>query len=190
LAKISFPFALKGQAPAHSLYLAYMVWAYCAVYGHSIESVIAEPYAAKLPELFDGEHDGEAIEQALPAKPREMFQQAFLDEYDHGRPTWLLEALAKNEAFQWTPKAPMRVYFGERDMDVSPEESRAAVAEWTKRGADVELVSVGEYDHEGSIFHAVPLVRRWFDEVRAGKQTASVPTGRRAGFGRLALAGN
>jgi len=99
-----------------------------------------------------------------------MFQKSFLDDYDDGRPTWLLTALRENEAFQWTPKAPMRVYYGERDNDVSPQESIDAAAEWTKRGADVKLINVGSYAHDGAIFQSIPMIRAWFDEVRAERK--------------------
>ena len=165
LAGISFPVALEGGSSAHSLYLAYMVYSYSTVYGHPVDSVMAEPYAGLVPVLFDGEHEVDAIVSALPAMPRSMFTKAFLDDFDHGRPTWLLTAIAENEAFQWAPKAPIRLYFGERDMDVSPKEAHAGAAELTKRGGDVTLVSVGEYGHDESVLHAALQVRRWFDEL-------------------------
>ncbi|MFA6241165.1 MAG: lipase family protein [Candidatus Hydrogenedentales bacterium] len=167
LADLIFPFALEGKSSAHSLYLAFMVRAYSAIYQQPIESVIKEEYAVLLPVLYDGEHDGGPIMEALPRNPRDMFQKTFLDDYDNGRPTWLLTALRENETYQWTPKAPMHVYYGESDTDVSPKESIEAAAEWTKRGANVQLINLGDFNHEGAIFQSVPLIRKWFDEVRA-----------------------
>jgi len=163
LAGTSFPTALTGESGAHALYLAYLIRAYSAIYGHPIDSVVAEPYAALLPELFDGEHGPDAIIEALPTNPRDLFRQDFLDDYEHGHPTWLLDALAENEAFRWTPKAPVRLYYGEGDTDVSPKEAQAAGIEFSQRGADVTVLSVGPYEHDESVLHAIPLVRRWFD---------------------------
>ena len=162
---ISFPTALEGASPAHSLYLAYLVNSYCNVYGSPVESVLAAPYAALVPELFDGEGSVEAIMAALPCQPRDMFNSVFLEDYDRGKPTTLLDMLSLNEVMYWSPEAPLRLYFGENDQDVSPKEAHAAVAEFERRGSDAILVSVGPYGHDESIFRAIPKIRAWFDDL-------------------------
>lgn len=168
---ISFPVALAGGSSSHSLYLGYLVHAYAAIQRQPVTSVIAEPYAGMFGKLYDGTNDYLVIEKTLPKIPRDMFQRDFLRDYDAGKESWLTKALAENEAYNWTPKAPMRVYFGNLDKDVSPREAPFGVAELTKRGGKVTAVSVGDYDHEGSVMHAMPKVRRWFDELSkpAGK---------------------
>lgn len=177
LAGISFPFALQGSSSAHSIYLGYMATAYCHMYKYPLNSVIAAPYAEQLPALFDGNHDFEAIRQALPPNPRGLFRKEFLDDYDNGRPTWLLTALAENEVLQWNPKAPIRLYYGECDKDVSPTESPIAAQDLSSRGYDVTAVSVGAYGHDESAYRAVPLIRRWFDELSRQKASSvSRPT--------------
>ena len=40
-----------------------------------------------------------------------MFRKEFLEAYDNKQETWLLTALAENEVFRWTPKAPVRGLF-------------------------------------------------------------------------------
>lgn len=165
LANLSFPRALAGASDSDSLYLAYMALGYSHVYGQPIASLLREPYNETIPVLFDGVHDSSEIDAGLPAKPRDMFAPTFLADFDAGRPTWLLSALAENETFQWTPKAPVRLYYGENDVDVSPREAEHAYAELSGRGADVKLISVGPYAHDQSILHAAPKVRAWFDEL-------------------------
>jgi len=167
LSGISFPTALAGSSSADSLYLAYLLNSYCRVYGRPIESVLTAAYARTLPELFDGEHSGDEISAALPRTPREMFNAEFLQNYESGKPTWLLDALASNQVLQWSPRAPLRLYFGENDADVSPKEAQAAVTEFSKRGCDATLASVGACGHEESILRAVPKIRKWFDELSA-----------------------
>lgn len=169
LAGITFPFALQGGSNSHTLYLAYLVNAYSHVYGHPLDSLIVAPYAQLLPSLFDGDHEGSEIRKALPATPRDLFLKEFLDDYDNGRPTWLLDALAENEVFRWSPKAPIRLYYGECDKDVSPTESPTVAQDLSSRGCNVTAVNVGPYEHDESAFHAVPMVRRWFDELSQGK---------------------
>ena len=94
-----------------------------------------------------------------------MFTPEFLAAYDAGRPTWLLEKLAANEVFAWAPKAPTRFYYGTKDTDVSPAEAPAAATEMARRGGNATAVCTGEFNHIETAMHAIPAVRRWFDEV-------------------------
>ena len=66
LAGVAFPFALAGGAPSHSLYLAYLIRGYAALYGHPIESVLHEPYASRVQSLLDGTHDNDTIVAQVP----------------------------------------------------------------------------------------------------------------------------
>lgn len=165
LADITFPAVLEGKSSAHSLYLAWLVSAYCRIYKQPLDSMLASPYAEQVDTLFDGEHEPDAISAALPAKPRDMFRKEFLDAYDTKQSNWFFDALRQNEVFQWTPKAPVRLYYGDDDIDVPPQEAKAAAAEFVKRGADAKAISVGPYTHDVSIMHAVPKIRAWFDEL-------------------------
>jgi acetyl esterase/lipase len=162
---ISFPVALEGSATSHSLYLGYMASAYSTIYGHPIESIIEAPYAESIPKVFDGEHSDDEVEAGLAPKPRSMFAKQFLDDYDHGRPTWLLKAIAENESYQYKPNAPIRMYYGNADTDVSPSDSKSAAEAMRALGGDVTAISTGNYDHVGSILHAIVPIRRWFDEI-------------------------
>lgn len=165
LSGIGFPSALAGRSRFASLYIAWIANSYARIYAMPLGSVIREPYQSRLATLFDGAHDGAAIVAALPAQPREMLTPAFLADYDAGRETWFVARLAENSLYGWKPQAPIRLYFGEADVDVSPEEARAAATHFTVAGSDVRAVSVGAVDHEGSILAAAPLLRAWFDEL-------------------------
>jgi pimeloyl-ACP methyl ester carboxylesterase len=165
LAGMSFPFALEGRSHASSLYLAYMLDAYSRTYDEPLASALREPYAANVPGLFDGAHDGDAIEAALPTRPREMFNDDFLASYASGGTNWLRERLAENSLYDWSPQAPIRLYFGKRDGDVSPEEAQLEAERLTARGGNVAAIDIGDVDHEGSVLPAVPLVLAWFDSL-------------------------
>ena len=165
LAAVSFPFALEGHARASSLYLAYMLSAYSDAYREPLASALREHYASIVPGLFDGAHDGEAIFAALPAQPREMFNDDFLASYEQGDHNWLRERLAENSLFEWSPRAPIRLYFGSRHGDVSPAEARLESERLRARGGDVTIVDVGDVDHEGSVLAAAPLLLAWFDAL-------------------------
>ena len=173
LAHISFPFALEGHSNAGAMYLGYLVNAYAHVYRQPLESVLSQDFSKRIPVLFDGEHDPDTIMNALPANPRDMFTETFLDAFDHAKPNWLVTALKENQAYDWTPAAPVRIYRGENDVDVSLDESDKLVQCFTQRGADVQLESVGPYTHDESVFHAIPTIRHWFDRLTDSRRRGS-----------------
>lgn len=160
LGGISVPFALANK---HSLYLAYLAQSYATQYHQPLGSLLVPHYAAIVPTLFDGNHSVDAISAALPPDPRTMFRpELFVDDAD---PSWFEAALGDNEAFNWQPKAPLRLYFGDRDTDVSPRDSKRFHDISRPLGGNVTLVPLGAYDHGESALQAVPMARLWFDQL-------------------------
>ncbi len=168
LADITFPVFLESTNVYHSMYLAYLANAYSSAYGHPLNSVLTDSYAASVPALFDGEHDEWVVAQNLPNQPRTIFRKEFLDAYDNKQPTWFTTALAENEVFRWTPKAPVQLYYSERDSVVSPRDPKVAASEFEQRGCNVTLIESGAPDHGGTILLAIPKVRQWFDSMTEG----------------------
>lgn len=169
LSGTSVPRALEGEAPNSSLYLGYLMASYSRVYGEPPDSILLPQYARAVEDLFDGNHGGESIRSALPRDPRAMFQPEFLAEFEARRPNWLADRLRENDLVAFTPRAPVRLYYGALDVDVSPEEARAQARRWSERGADARAVDVGPLDHEASVLEAAPLVRTWFDELASSR---------------------
>jgi acetyl esterase/lipase len=165
LREISLPHALTGTTDSHAFYLAYLASAYARIYGQPLETLLTAPYVEKVPVLFDGDHGPAEIAAAMPKTPRDLFSAGFLDAYDHGRPHWFLAALAENGVNSWTPAAPVRIYYGEADLDVSPEEARSTEAEMRQRGANVSAISVGRVSHNVSAMRAIPQALHWFTEL-------------------------
>ena len=165
LAGIGLPTALTGRSRFASLYLAWIATTYARVYGMPLDSVLRDPWARTAPALFDGAHDGDTIVAALPADPHDLLTPELLAAQAAGGTHWFLARLAENSLLDWTPRAPIRLYYGERDVDVSPEESIAFAAQMQERGAHAIAESVGDLDHDGSILAAAPKLRAWFDSL-------------------------
>ena len=168
LAEISVPYAFEHK---HSLYLAYIAVSYAAQYKQPLGSLVKATYARTLPALFDGNHAIDPILPALPKDPRELFRPEALAAIDAGHGDWFIDGLAANEAFRWAPKAPLRLYYGDKDTDVSPQDSKHFAAEAARLGGKVELMPQGPYDHVGTVLQAVPRIRVWFDQVSASPGT-------------------
>ncbi|MBX7257559.1 MAG: hypothetical protein K1Y02_14460 [Candidatus Hydrogenedentes bacterium] len=164
LAGVTFPVFLEGNDSYLSAYLAYLAHAYSTIYSQPLNSVLTDDYAKTVPGLFDGNQDEWVVAQRLPSQPRAMFRKEFLDAFDRGESTWFTTALAQNQVLQWSPKAPVRLYYSEHDPVVSPREAITAFSELKKRGCDITLIQAGEADHAGTALFAVPKIRQWFDE--------------------------
>jgi hypothetical protein len=158
--------ALAGGAASHSLYLAYMVRGYAARYGRPMASVLTDAAAARVADLFDRPHKPDEIMAGLPKAPRQMFRPDFLAAFDTGgRPHWMLDALAANETSHFTPRAPIRLYYGAADRDVVPREAITTAAEMTRRGGDVRAIDVGDVGHDPSLLAAAPDALAWLAKL-------------------------
>lgn len=166
LRHVSLPAALKGGAASHSLYLAYAAWGQAAYYGHPLDSVLTSEYAVIVERLFAGATPKEIL-TTLPQDPRQMFNQPFLDAFDRNESHWYLDAFEANSLVDVTTRAPLRLYYGSKDLDVVPEEALAAARSMSARGADVKAVDVGPLAHEPSMLAAAPLILAWLRELEA-----------------------
>ena len=168
LRHVSLPAALKGGAPSHSLYLAYAAWGQAAYYGHPLDSVLTPEYAAIVERLFAGAKPKEIL-ATLPQDPRQMFNPVFLDAFDRNEAHWYLDAFATNSLVDVTARAPLRLYYGSKDLDVVPEEALAAARAMRARGVDVAAIDVGPVGHEPSMLAAAPLILAWLRELDSSK---------------------
>jgi pimeloyl-ACP methyl ester carboxylesterase len=171
LRRISLPAALRGASPSHSLYLAYAAWGQSAWYGRPLDSLLTSENASLVERLFAGAKPKEIL-AALPPSPRRLFNAGFLDAFDHDGPHWFLEAFADNSLTDVTPRAPVRLYYGSKDVDVVPEEALAAARAMRARGADVTAVDVGPVGHDPSMLAAAPLILAWLRELEATDRLA------------------
>jgi len=165
LRSLSIPFELTGPSHNASLYLALWVRGYATRYGHPLATAFTPKYAKLVPELLDTPHEGDVIEAALPANPRAMFTQEALDAIDGKGQHWLVDALTENEMGDWKATAPIRLYYGTKDVDVTPEESVLTARQMKARGSDIRAIAVGPSGHNESVPVAVPLVVRWLQEL-------------------------
>lgn len=167
LRNLSLPVAMEGDAASHSLYLAYAAWGQAAYLGHRLDSALTPEMAATVDRLFAGASPQE-IRKGLPASPRDMFNRDFLDAFDKGGAHWMLEAFADNSVEDFRPRAPVRLYYGAEDQDVSPEESRALAQRLKGQGADAVAIDVGPVGHDPSMLKAAPLILQWLKELETG----------------------
>jgi pimeloyl-ACP methyl ester carboxylesterase len=166
LADIALAFAMRGRSKEDSAYLTTAGRSYATYYRHPLDTLLTGKYAAIARRDFDGDHEDE-LEANMPSNPRLLFRADFLHAFDTHGSHWFIDAMRRNEAYDWAPKAPFRAYYGTKDVDVSPEESKFFAAQAKQNGGNVTAIDVGPFDHGQSVLQAVPLIRRWFDSLSA-----------------------
>lgn len=135
------------------------------VYGHPLESILMDDASRLVAQPFNGVHSADQIMAKLPKNPREILRSDTLAAFSEDRASWFRDALRANEAYQWAPQAPLRLYYGDRDVDVYPDDPKRGAKEMESRGGNVTLVPLGPYDHIGVVYHAVSRVQAWFKEI-------------------------
>ncbi len=166
LRHLSVPATLREPGPSGSLYLAYAAWGQAAYFSKPLDSVLSGEYPALVERLFAGAPPEEIV-TTLPKQPREMFVRAFLEAIEGQGTHWLADSFAANSLVDVTPRAPVRLYYGAKDVDVPPQESIAAAARMTERGADVAAIGVGPHPHDASMLAAAPLILAWLNELES-----------------------
>lgn len=165
-------FFMKDARYADPFYLPYVVLAYNEIYrlADSLHHIFAEPYATRLPELFNGENEGFTINQELPPVPKQVFNPAFLESFRKDSANPLRRALVENDLTQWTPRAPMRIYHCSADDRVPYANAVVAHERFRSRGAmQVELVTLDNGGHGSCAWPSILAGKKWFDALR-GKE--------------------
>jgi len=101
-------------------FMADVGYAYAKAYGHEVNEVINEPYASKLPTLFDGSKTRLEIDPELTKKTTGtdgLFVESFVNGFFTGN--WFTLAAYENNVYQWAPQVPTRLIHCRGD-DVIP----------------------------------------------------------------------
>jgi pimeloyl-ACP methyl ester carboxylesterase len=169
LSGLSVPTALEGGSPSDPLYLAYLAWGYAHYYGHPLDSVLTPAWAATVERLYSGGASPETIGKTLPKDPRVMFRPEVLEAIAARRGDWFADELVANDLTAVTPRAPVRLFYGERDTDVVPQEAIAEAQRLRAHGVDARDIDVGPLEHNPSMLAAAPQIFAW---LKALERTA------------------
>ncbi|MBK8543192.1 MAG: hypothetical protein IPL62_06250 [Caulobacteraceae bacterium] len=101
----------------------------------------------------------------LPSDARLLFQPDFLRSLQANGDNWLTRALDENETFAWVPRAPIRIVYGDADINVSPMSSRALYDYAHPRGGAVTLHDMGATDHMATAAVSYAPTLAWFDNL-------------------------
>ena len=152
-------------------FLAYAIYAnqkYNDV-NESLELFFQQPYADKIPSLFDGSKGSEEINDQLTTNIASLLQQEFLENSETNPVYARFQSQIKdNSLTNWIPLAPIRLYHGSADITVPVENSETTLEQLLAKGAQEELtLTLLEGETHTSAF--IPMFREvalWFMELK------------------------
>ncbi|WP_235861441.1 alpha/beta hydrolase family protein [Pontibacter flavimaris] len=145
----------SGEAYAYPAYLAYVLQAYNNTnqWNRPLSDFFREPYASKMPSLFDGSKSGSAINRELTRDPKALFNPTFFAALqDDEKELALKQALQANSFYDWVPQSPTRLYHGTADEVVPFSNSQKTYDRFVAGGArQLEFIPI-EGEGHGSAF--------------------------------------
>lgn len=160
----------SGQAYTYPAYLAYVLQSYIYTnnWNRPLKEFFREPYASRLPSLFNGRNSGGTINRSLTTDPKKLFAPAFFAGLQEAnKETALKQALRENSFLDWVPQSPTRLYHGTADNIVPFENSKKTYNRFVSGGASqIEFVPIKGGTH-GSSF--VPMLQNMVPWIQSFK---------------------
>lgn len=158
---------LSGDPLPRPFYFPYLLVAYNAIYGFSddITSLLNAELAGEALALFDGQHDSDTINAALPVLSRDLVTADLLAALESDVFHPVKAALENNDVYRWKPVSPMRLYHCAGDDRVPYANATIAHDFFIAIGADVLLQTLSLNSHTDCAIPALLSGKAWFDSV-------------------------
>ena len=146
-----FPMTFEFDSYSNPAYLAYNVIGWNSYYGtlyEDLNEIFQEPYATELPLLFDGETDGDVINNACPSTLDSLLVPGLIDDIltDANHP--FMVAAADNDVYDWVPQVPLEMYYCTEDEQVFYQNALVANDWMTNLGSTSHnATNLGAFDH-------------------------------------------
>lgn len=162
--------ALLAEEPSEAFYLAFLMFSYQHVYGtlwsDPTEAFVA-PFDSLLPIFFD--RSTPPVGVPFPDTAVHMLQPAYRQAVQQDSLHPANRALRANDLYDWTPQAPLRMYYCEADDVVPYQNALFALDQFQQNGAtQAEARSAGANSgHEACAIPTFLNTKLWFDNFKA-----------------------
>ena len=124
-------------------YLAYVAMSYQSYYDWTepLSNFFREPYASRIPGLFNGTNGASNINAQLTSNVSELVQPDLLQHIDtDAKYNYLVEAFNENSLLDWKPTIKMYMYHGDADTTVPYQNSVSTYNHFISQGASTNVV--------------------------------------------------
>lgn len=166
---------LSDEPYATPSYLPYVLLAYHSIYPSlqqrypNFSMVMKSPYDTLLPPLFYGKMTSTGTLNSLCAPvPKHMLVDSVLQAFENDTLHPFRLALAESHLLDWTPQAPIKLFYCNGDEQVTYLNSERAYDSWTSRGAlHVEKQDFGNFSHGDCIQFALLGATNYLNSFRS-----------------------
>ena len=134
-----------------------------------IDSVFQEPYATKIPTLYDGTLSGEEINAELTTSVADLFTENYVMNYQTDTTfNSLRETLVENSVEAWATSTPTRIYHGTADDFVPAQVSQNIYQDFMQLGVSdnqVMMFPLPDLGHTEAIVPTGLASIQWFLEL-------------------------
>ncbi len=135
-----------------------------------IDSIFQQPYADKVPSLFDGTKSGPDINAELTTTVADLFTPGFIENWNKGGIyESLYTMLEENSNAGYSTSTPMLLIHGQADTYVPSSMSSSLFTDFTSKGVSeeqIKLVLLPGMDHTDAIIPAGLASMKWFIEIK------------------------
>ena len=159
---------LSGRPHPNPYYFAYILKSYFSIYNfpYSLKDILRVPYN-DLENVIDGNNTAEYVNRYLPTVFIDALKESFLNEFKSNPNHPLRLVLYQNSVLNWKPNAPIKLYHGTKDKNVSYENSIVAKRKLEANGSDeiqvIEPVKNG--NHTTTVIPYLIDSLKWFNSI-------------------------
>lgn len=149
-------------------FIAYVLNSYKAIGSitNPLSDFFNEPYASKIPGLFDGNHTGGAINTELTSDLNELFTAEYRTNYEaNTKFSGLKSVFTANSIVAWNISTPTKLFHGEADEVIPFPMSQKMLADFKTKGvpdSKIELIKITGADHTSGVYPTGLQTILWF----------------------------
>ena len=165
-------YVLSQQIFPGPLYLPYFIYSQqlFGVHSDPLSKFFNEPYASRIPELFNGNYTNTQVDAQLNDTLPKLLKSNMISDFGSGADFAQIRALmVKNSVRAWLPTSKINFYHGSADLNVPPVQSQLIYNSFLNLGVGqdkIQLISLPGTDHEYSLLPWGLKTINWFNELK------------------------
>lgn len=165
-------YVLAEQTFPGPLYLPYFIYSkiYAGDMPGPLTQYFKEPYASRIPGLFDGSHSNVEVNAQLNDTIAKLVTDEMINNFSTSNDFVTLRSLlSANSADAWNSKAVIRFYHGTADKNVPPNQSDIIYNQFISAGVSlskVTLLPLNGLTHETGLIPWGISTINWFNELK------------------------
>ena len=139
---------------------------------NNISDIINEPYASRIPNLYDGNYSGDQINSQLTTSVDSLFTAAYRNGYQSNSEfSSVRQTLSGNSIGAWKISTPLTLLHGQADTFVPVQVSQNIYNDFLNMGVSsnmVHLVTFPNINHTEGIIPSEIYAINWFLQIKSG----------------------